>query len=195
MLDPPRPSTPARSTSEGLRVSGRAELHARASRASTDPAELPEPELVLVCCKGTDLDAVGGAPRRPLPGGDGDDAPERPRRRGDRRRARRLAAPLRGHVHERHPPLRHHVEYILDTATWIGPSRGDDAARTRGGRRAAALRGAEGEGVRRPAPGAVVEADLQRHRQRGRGADRAPARAALRRTRASPATSATSSST
>ena len=29
-----------------------------------------------------------------------------------------------------------HVEYILDTATWIGPGRGTDAARARGGRRA-----------------------------------------------------------
>ena len=55
---------------------------------------------------------------------------ERARRRRDRRPPRRLAAPLVGHLHERHAPLGHHVEYILDTATWIGPSRattGDDA--------------------------------------------------------------------
>ncbi len=47
------------------------------------------------------------AARRALPRRDGDDGAERARRRGDRRRARRLAAALRGHVHERHAALRH----------------------------------------------------------------------------------------
>ena len=42
---------------EGLRVSGRSDLHASLT-ASTDPAALPEPDLVLVCCKGTDLEDI-----------------------------------------------------------------------------------------------------------------------------------------
>src|SRR5690242_21338906 len=41
----------------GLRVSGRAEFAVRLE-AATDPGALPEPELVIVACKGTDLDAV-----------------------------------------------------------------------------------------------------------------------------------------
>jgi 2-dehydropantoate 2-reductase len=39
---------------DGLRVSGRADFTARVT-ASTDPADLPEPELVIVACKGSDL--------------------------------------------------------------------------------------------------------------------------------------------
>jgi 2-dehydropantoate 2-reductase len=42
---------------DGLRVSGRADFTARVT-ASTDPADLPEPELVIVACKGSDLEAV-----------------------------------------------------------------------------------------------------------------------------------------
>ena len=35
-----------------------------------------------------------------------------------------LAAPLGGHVHERHAPsATRAVEYVLDTETWIGPYR------------------------------------------------------------------------
>src|SRR6185436_5312932 len=41
----------------GLRVSGRSDVVGRVV-ASTDPADLPEPDLVLVCCKGTDLDPL-----------------------------------------------------------------------------------------------------------------------------------------
>ena len=73
-----------------------------------------------------------------------------------------------------------HVEYILDTATWIGPARGttgDDARAAAGADR---VLGAEGRGVRRPAPRAVVEADLQRDGERRRGAHRAAARLPLR---------------
>ena len=38
------------------------------------------------------------------------------------------------------------VEYILDTATWIGPSRGDERRGGAGGRRADPLVGAAGRG-------------------------------------------------
>ncbi|HUH21835.1 MAG TPA: 2-dehydropantoate 2-reductase N-terminal domain-containing protein, partial [Gaiellaceae bacterium] len=42
---------------EGLRVSGRSDLTSSV-RAATDPGELPEPELVIVATKGTELAAV-----------------------------------------------------------------------------------------------------------------------------------------
>ena len=42
---------------EGLRVSGRSSRTARVT-AAADPAGLPEPELVIVACKGTDLEAL-----------------------------------------------------------------------------------------------------------------------------------------
>ena len=45
---------------EGLRVSGRSDLRSRVT-ASTDPAALPEPDLVLVCSKGTDLPDLAAA--------------------------------------------------------------------------------------------------------------------------------------
>ena len=86
-----------------------------------------------------------------------------------------------------------HVEYILDTETWLGPYNGipyDRVEELAGADRA--LR-AEGARVPRSAPGAVVEADLQRDRERGRGADRAPARPRTSRPRSGRPTSATSS--
>src|SRR5437870_13891348 len=42
---------------QGLRVSGRADFTASVM-ASADPSALPEPELVVVACKGSDLDAL-----------------------------------------------------------------------------------------------------------------------------------------
>ena len=79
-----------------------------------------------------------------------------------------------------------HVEYVLDTATWIGPARGTTPADARAVAELIVALGPEGRGVRRPAARAVVEADLQRDRQHRRRADRAAARRALRRARATP---------
>src|SRR6185437_5482267 len=42
---------------DGLRISGRADFTARVT-AATEPADLPAPELVIVACKGSDLEAV-----------------------------------------------------------------------------------------------------------------------------------------
>jgi len=42
---------------EGLRVSGRSDVCARVT-AATDPTALPEPDLVIVACKGVDLEAA-----------------------------------------------------------------------------------------------------------------------------------------
>ena len=113
----------------GLDVTGRADLHAEI-RASTDPADLPDPELVLVCCKGTDVDAIGAAIAGHFEGAtvmttqNGLGADEIIGRHGDWP----LLASVTFMSGTRHSDTS--VEYILDTATWIGPSRrttGEDA--------------------------------------------------------------------
>ncbi len=108
---------------EGLRVSGRSSHTARVT-AAVDPADLPEPELVIVACKGTDLDAVARRLEGHWPNAtvmtiqNGLGAEEIVARHGD--------WPLLSSVTfmsgTRHADT--HVEYILDTATWIGPYRG-----------------------------------------------------------------------
>ena len=107
---------------EGLRVSGRSSRKARVA-AAVDPAELPEPELVIVACKGTDLEAVALRLEGHWPNAtvmtiqNGLGAEEPVAARGD--------WPLLSSVTfmsgTRHSDT--HVEYILDTATWIGPYR------------------------------------------------------------------------
>ena len=107
---------------EGLRVSGRSSHTARVT-AAVDPAGLPEPELVIVACKGTDLDAVARRLEGRWPNAtvmtiqNGLGAEEVVARHGD--------WPLLSSVTfmsgTRHADT--HVEYILDTPTWIGPYR------------------------------------------------------------------------
>jgi 2-dehydropantoate 2-reductase len=113
----------------GIRVSGRAELHGRVT-AATDPGALPEPQLVLVCCKGTDLEPVGARLAGHFPRAtvmtvqNGLGADEVVGRHG----GWPLLTSVTFMSGTRHADT--HVEYILDTATWIGPSRdttGDDA--------------------------------------------------------------------
>jgi 2-dehydropantoate 2-reductase len=107
---------------EGLRVSGRSDLHSRVM-ASTDVAALPEPDLVLVCCKGTDLaslaDTIAGhwpeATMMTVQNGLG--AAEIVGARG----AWPILTSVTFMSGTRHDDT--HVEYILDTATWIGPFR------------------------------------------------------------------------
>jgi 2-dehydropantoate 2-reductase len=107
---------------EGLRLSGRADLRSRIT-ASTELAELPEPELVLVCSKTTDVaelaDRLAGhwpsATMMTVQNGLG----------ADEIVGERGAWPILTSVTfmsgTRHADT--HVEYILDTATWIGPYR------------------------------------------------------------------------
>jgi 2-dehydropantoate 2-reductase len=107
---------------EGLRVSGRSDLHARVT-ASTDVTALPEPDLVIVCSKGTDLAGLADRLSGNWPGAtmmtvqNGLGADEIVGERGD--------WPILSSVTfmsgTRHADT--HVEYILDTATWIGPFR------------------------------------------------------------------------
>jgi 2-dehydropantoate 2-reductase len=108
---------------EGLRVSGRSELTA-CVRASCDPTKLPEPDLVIVACKGTDLDSVATRLE-----GAFDHALVMTVQNGlgaEEIMARHGAWPLVSSVTfmsgTRHADT--HVEYILDTATWLGPYRG-----------------------------------------------------------------------
>ena len=177
---------------EGLRVSGRSDLHSRVT-ASTDLTALPEPESRPRLQQGHRRRRPRRPPGGPLAGRDDDDRPERSRRRRDRGRARRVADPLLGHVHERHAPRRHARRVHPRHGDLDRPVPGHQPRRRRAGGRADSLLGPEGRGVRRPPPRALVEADLQRDRQHRRRAHRPPPRPALRRASPSRATSATSS--
>jgi 2-dehydropantoate 2-reductase len=107
----------------GLRVSGRADFVGRVT-AATSPADLPAPELVIVACKTLDLDSVAARLAGSWPdaivmtvqNGIGADAVVA--RHGDWR----LLTAVTFMSGTRHEDT--HVEYVLDTATWIGPARG-----------------------------------------------------------------------
>jgi 2-dehydropantoate 2-reductase len=108
---------------QGLRVSGRADFTARVE-ATTDPAQLPDgAELVLLACKGTDLEPlagqlagrVGGATVMTVQNGLGAEAIVAAH--GDWP----LLSAVTFMSGTRHEDA--HVEYVLDTATWIGPYR------------------------------------------------------------------------
>jgi 2-dehydropantoate 2-reductase len=111
---------------QGLRVSGRADFTARLD-AATRPEELPEPELVIVACKGTDLEALAGRLEGRWPDAlvmtvqNGIGADEVVGRHG----GWRLLTALTFMSGTRHDDT--HVQYVLDTATWIGPGRGTTA--------------------------------------------------------------------
>ncbi len=116
---------------EGLRVSGRADFHVSLDAATT-PAALPEPELVIVASKGGDVEAIATqlaghwADAIVMTVQNGIGADEIVARHGAWRQLTSVTF-MSGTRHEDT-----HVEYVLDTATWIGPSRGtthDDAAR------------------------------------------------------------------
>jgi 2-dehydropantoate 2-reductase len=111
----------------GLRVSGRADFTARV-HASTDPAELGDADLVVVACKGGDLEPLATSLAGHFSGAtvmtaqNGLGAEEIVAAHGD--------WPILSSVTfmsgTRHDDT--HVEYVLDTATWIGPYRGTTAA-------------------------------------------------------------------
>jgi 2-dehydropantoate 2-reductase len=107
----------------GLHVGGRADFTARLA-ASTRPEELPEPELVIVACKGTDLEPMAARLAGHWPGAtlmtvqNGIGADEIVGRHG----AWRLLAAVTFMSGTRYDDT--HVDYVLDTATWVGPARG-----------------------------------------------------------------------
>ena len=105
---------------EGLRVSGRHDFTARI-QAAVDPRELPEPDLVIIATKTTELERAAAALEGHFP-----DATVMTVQNG-------LGAEEVVRVHGRWPLIsavtfmsgtKHsdtHVEYILDTETWLGP--------------------------------------------------------------------------
>jgi 2-dehydropantoate 2-reductase len=101
----------------GLRVSGRGDFTA-AVRAATDPGALPEPELALVATKTTELEAAAarlagrwpGAAVMTVQNGLGAEAAFP---------GRRVISAVTFMSGTRHDDA--HVEYILDTETWLGP--------------------------------------------------------------------------
>jgi 2-dehydropantoate 2-reductase len=113
---------------EGLRVSGRSDLVA-ALEAATEPAGLPEPDLVIMACKGVDLEAAAGRLEGAFPAAaivtvqNGLGAEEIVRRHGDWP----LVSGVTFMSGTKHSDT--HVEYILDTPTWVGPYGGTPFAR------------------------------------------------------------------
>jgi 2-dehydropantoate 2-reductase len=118
-----RPEHARALTAEGLEVTGRAEFTGRVS-ATDDPAELPEFDVAIVATKATALDDAA----RSLAGRfaaatmvtiqNGLGAEEIVRRHGDWP----LVSGVTFMSGTRHDDT--HVEYILDTETWLGPYNG-----------------------------------------------------------------------
>jgi 2-dehydropantoate 2-reductase len=113
----------ARALRRGLRVSGKSQLRARV-RASDDPAALPSADLVILACKATQLGSVARSLEGHFPEAvvmtvqNGIGAEEIVRRHG--RWPIVSAVTFMSGV--RHGDA--HVEYELDTATWMGPYAG-----------------------------------------------------------------------
>ena len=104
----------------GLRVSGRHEFVGRVA-AATDPGELEEPDFVLVCTKATGLEDAAGALAGHFPRAtvmttqNGLGAEEILRARGEWP----IVSAVTFMSGTKHSDT--HVEYILDTETWLGP--------------------------------------------------------------------------
>ncbi len=107
----------------GLRVSGRGEFTSRVTAAAS-PDALPEPDLVIIASKGGDVESLAARLAGHWPGAtlmtvqNGIGADEIVARHG----AWPLLTAVTFMSGTRYADT--HVEYVLDTATWIGPSRG-----------------------------------------------------------------------
>ncbi len=105
---------------EGLRISGKADLSARVT-AAVSPDALAEPDLVVIATKAPGLEAVASSlaghwPRAVvMPVLNGLGAEDVVRRFGDWR----LISSVTFISGTKHSDT--HVEYILDTETWLGP--------------------------------------------------------------------------
>ena len=112
---------------DGLRVSGRADLTASLT-ASTDADALPSPDLAIVATKGPGLDAAATALEGSFEGAtlmtvqNGLGAERVVRTHGDWP----LLSAVTFMSGTRHADT--HVEYILDTETWLGPYEGTTEA-------------------------------------------------------------------
>ena len=107
----------------GLRITGRSDLLARV-RATNDPSEVPDVDLAIVACKGTDLDRAASSLEQCFPGAalmtvqNGLGAEEVVRGHG----SWPLLSAITFMSGTRHSDAV--VEYILDTPTWLGPFGG-----------------------------------------------------------------------
>jgi 2-dehydropantoate 2-reductase len=105
---------------DGLRVSGKSDRHARVT-AAADPAELPAFDLAIIATKASGLEAAAEALEGRFPEGlvmtvlNGIGAEEVVRRHGDWP----IVSAVTFMSGTRHSDS--HVEYILDTETWLGP--------------------------------------------------------------------------
>jgi 2-dehydropantoate 2-reductase len=105
---------------DGLRVSGRHDFTARV-RAAADPGSLPEPDLVIVATKTTELEAAASVLEGHFPTAtvmtvqNGLGAEEVVRAHG----AWPIISAVTFMSGTKHSDT--HVEYILDTETWVGP--------------------------------------------------------------------------
>ena len=105
---------------EGLRISGRSDLLARVT-ASVDPADLPSPDLVIVATKATGLEDAAAAIEGHFPDAtvmttlNGLGAEEVVREHGDWPIVSAVTFMSGTRVSDTH------VEYVLDTETWMGP--------------------------------------------------------------------------
>jgi 2-dehydropantoate 2-reductase len=107
---------------QGLSVTGRAEFTASVN-AAADPSQLPDPDLVIVACKGSDLESLAARLEGHYP-----DAMLMTVQNG-------LGAEAVAGAHGAWPLLSAvtfmsgtrvsdtRVEYVLDTETWVGPYR------------------------------------------------------------------------
>ena len=108
---------------DGLRVSGRHDFTARI-QAAVDPHELPEPDLVIIATKTTELESAAQALAGHFPAAtvmtvqNGLGAEEIVRAHG----AWPLISAVTFMSGTKHSDT--HVEYILDTETWLGPYAG-----------------------------------------------------------------------
>lgn len=122
-----RRSEQARALRDGLRVSGKSDLLAEVG-ATDDPALLPPAELVIVACKATQLEKTMEGLEGHLPGAvvmtvqNGLGAEEVVRRHG----AWPIISAVTFMSGVRHGDA--HVEYELDTATWMGPYAGSQTS-------------------------------------------------------------------
>ena len=146
---------------EGLRVTAAATcMHGQ--RRGQIPAS-PAAEPLIIATKATGLEAAAG-PARAVPRSHGDDRAERARRGGGRppHGDWPIVSAVTFMSGTKHSDT--HVEYILDTATWVGPYE-DTPLRHVARSPADRASWPERRGAARPAVGPVVEADLQRDRE------------------------------
>lgn len=117
----------ARLNRDGLRISGKSDLQSRI-RASTDPAELGDPDLVIIATKATAVEASARTLAGHFPNAtvmtvqNGLGCEEVVRRFGDWP----IISSITFMSGVRHSDV--HVEYELDTETWMGPWNGPGGA-------------------------------------------------------------------